>query len=68
MKHRYSILLADGSVLTFKSNCWIGSMHVTFIDNEPILHFIDSDVQISTNKIREITIDGVKYKIGYYAH
>lgn len=68
LKHRYSIVLADGSVLTFKSKNWIGSMYITVIDNEPMLCFPDAHVKINTNKIIKITVDEKEFKIGYYAH
>ena len=43
-------------------------MYITLIDNEPIPHFVDSDIKINTNRIRKITIDGVEFKIERYAY
>ena len=61
--HECKIVLADNSVLIFKSKQTIESTYIKKIDNISMLCFSDADLMINKNQIKEIYIDGIEIRL-----
>ena len=61
--HECKIVLADNSVLIFKSKQTIEGTYIKKIDNIPMLCFSDADLMINKNQIKEIYIDGIEIRL-----
>ena len=62
-KHNFKIILADNSVLMFKSKQTIDGTHIKKIDNISMLCFNDADLMINKNQIKEIYIDDIEIRL-----
>ena len=66
-KHSFKIVLADNSVLMFKSKQTIDGTYIKKIDNISMLCFSDADLMINKDQIKEIYIDEIEIRlVGLY--
>ena len=64
--HNYKIVLADGSVLSFRSKQRVESIYTLQVDNRRMLCFDDADLMIDKTKIKKITVDRIEIKVARY--
>ena len=64
--HRYKILLADNSVLSFNSKQTVESIYTLQVNNRRMLCLDNGNLMIDKNKIKKITVDKVEIKVASY--
>lgn len=64
--HNYKIVLADNSVLSFKSKQTVESIYILQVDNRRMLCFDGGNFMVDRNEIKKITVDRIEIKVARY--